>query len=162
ATGKNLFRHVRRTDAISEAQEAYSTPIPCEKDNHSEIILVGGDYVTAHDPNTGDELWRCAGLNDRHERFWRIVPSPVVAAGLVIACGPKRDPVLAIRDGGHGLVTESHMAWKSKEFSADCVTPLFYQNKLFVLDGDKQIMTCLEPTSGKKKWEGNVGVRDIF
>ncbi|HTL54652.1 MAG TPA: PQQ-binding-like beta-propeller repeat protein [Candidatus Limnocylindrales bacterium] len=162
ATGKNLWRHARRTDAISEAQEAYTTPIPCQKDNHSEIIVVGGDYITAHDPDKGDELWRCAGLNDRHEMFWRIVPSPVVAAGLIIACGPKRDPVLAIRDGGHGMVTATHMAWKSKEFSADCVTPLFYQNKLFVLDGDKQIMTCLEPTSGTKKWQGNLGVRDIF
>jgi len=162
ATGKNLWRQLRPSDAVSEAQEAYTTPIPCEKGDHCEIIVVGANYVTAHDPENGTELWRCAGLNDRHEMFWRIVPSPVVADGMTIACGPKRDPVLGIKDGGHGVVTDTHLAWKSKEFGADCVTPLFYQNKLFVLDGDRQIMTCVEPRTGQKSWQGNLGVRDIF
>ena len=162
ATGKNLWRQIRPSDAVSEAQEAYTTPIPCEHGSDPEIIVVGANYVTAHDAETGTELWRCAGLNDRHEMFWRIVPSPVVAAGMVIACGPKRDPVLGIRDGGHGLVTETQVAWKTKEFTADCVTPLFYQNKLFVLDGDRQIMTCVNPQTGKTLWQGNLGVHDIF
>jgi outer membrane protein assembly factor BamB len=162
ATGKNLWRQARPSDAVSEAQEAYTTPIPCENGNHSEIIVVGGNYVTAHDADTGTELWRCAGLNDRHEMFWRIVPSPVIAAGMIIACGPKRDPVLGIKDGGHGFVTDTHLAWRFKEFTADCVTPLFYQNKLFVLDGDRQMMTCLEPKTGQKLWQGNLGVHDIF
>jgi outer membrane protein assembly factor BamB len=161
-TGKNLWRQLRPNDAVSEAQEAYTTPIPCENGEHSEIILVGANYVTAHDTQTGAELWRCAGLNDRHEMFWRIVPSPVIAAGMIIACGPKRDPVLGIKDGGHGLVTDSHLAWKFKEFTADCVTPLFYQNQLFVLDGDRQMMTCLDPKTGEKKWQGNLGVHEIF
>lgn len=162
ANGKNLWRQLRPSDAVSEAQEAYTTPIPCQNGNEPEIILVGANYVTAHDAQTGTELWRCAGLNDRHEMFWRIVPSPVVAAGMVIACGPKRDPVLGIRDGGHGLVTDTHVAWKTKDFTADCVTPLFYQNKLFVLDGDRQIMTCVNPQTGQKLWQGGLGVHDIF
>ena len=53
-TGKNLWRQIRPTDAIVEAQEAYSTPIPCEnKRRATEIILVGGDYTTAHSAETG-------------------------------------------------------------------------------------------------------------
>jgi outer membrane protein assembly factor BamB len=81
---------------------------------------------------------------------------------MVIACGPKRDPVLGIRDGGKGLITETHLAWKFKEYPSDCVTPLFYQKKLFVLDGDRQMMTCLDAKSGEKKWHGPLGVREIF
>ena len=161
-TGKNLWRHVRPTDATSEAMEAYTTPIPCVGKNGTEILLVGGDYTTAHSPETGAELWRCGGLNDRHEKFWRIVPTPVVAAGMIIACGPKRDPVLGIKDGGKGLVTGTHIAWRFKEVPADCVTPLFYQKKLFILDGDRQTLVCLEPQSGEKQWQGNLGVREIF
>jgi outer membrane protein assembly factor BamB len=149
-TGKDLWRHVRPTDAADEAQEAYSTPVPCFGKQGTEILVVGGDYLTAHSPDTGAELWRCGGLNDRKEHYWRIVPSP------------KRDPVLAIQDGGKGLVTETHIAWRFKEFPSDCVTPLFYQQKLFVLDGDRQMMTCLEPQTGAKKWQGNLGVPEIF
>ena len=161
-TGKNLWRHVRPTDATREAQEAYSTPVPYTGKQGAEILIAGGDYVTAHSPDTGAELWRCGGLNDRKERFWRIVPTPVVADGMIIACGPKRDPVLAIKDGGRGLVTDTHIAWKFKEFPSDCVTPLVYRQRLFVLDGDRQMMTCLEPQTGAKKWQGNLGVREVF
>ena len=161
-TGKNLWRQLRPTDAISEAQESYATPIPVEGKNGGEIILVGGDYVTAHAAETGIELWRCGGLNDRHERFWRIVPSAVTAGGMIFACGPKRDPLLAIRDGGQGLVTQTHIAWRFKEFPTDCVTPLVYEQRLFVLDGDRQMMTCLDPQTGEKKWQGSLGVHEIF
>jgi outer membrane protein assembly factor BamB len=161
-TGKNLWRAVRTTDAFSEAQEAYTTPIPVEKGNDAEIIVVGANYVTAHNAQDGSEIWRCAGLNDKREAFWRIVPSPVTADGLVYACGPKRDPVLAIKDGGHGLVTATHTAWKFTEFPSDCATPLIYKKMLFVLDGDRQMMTCLQPQTGEKIWQGNLGVHEIF
>jgi outer membrane protein assembly factor BamB len=161
-TGKTVWRQVRPSDAISEAQEAYTTPIPVEGSHGSEIILVGGNYVTAHSAENGTELWRCGGLNVRGEAFWRVVPSPVAADGLIFACGPKRDPVLAIRDGGGGLVTDSNIAWKFKEFPSDCVTPLYYRDRLFVLDGDRQMLTCLEPKTGEKKWQGNLGVHEIF
>jgi len=161
-TGKNIWRHVRSTDAISEAQEAYTTPIPSETSKEPEIIVVGGNYITAHSVDDGTELWRCAGLNLRGEKYWRVVPSPVIADGLVIACGPKRDPVLAIKDGGLGAVTETHLAWKFTEFPSDCATPLFYGNRLFVLDGDRQVITCLQPQTGRKIWQGNLGVHEIF
>ncbi len=162
ATGKDLWRHVRTTDAFSEAQEAYTTPMPCETPSGLQIIVVGGNYVTAHDPGTGEEIWRCGGLNDKREPFWRIVPSPVIAGGLVIACGPKRDPVLAIEPDGRGLVTTTKTAWKFKEYPSDCVTPLDYEGKLFIFDGDRQVLSCLDPGTGEKKWQGKLSVHEIF
>jgi outer membrane protein assembly factor BamB len=162
ASGKTLWRQVRPTDAFSEAQEAYTTPIPSEGKAGAEIILVGGNYVTAHSPDSGAELWRCGGLNERRQAFWRIVPSAVAGDGMIFACGPKRDPVLAIKDGGKGVVTDTHIAWKFKEYPSDCVTPLFYRQHLFVLDGDHQVITCLEPQTGKALWQGELGVREIF
>jgi len=162
STGKTLWRHIRPTDALDESQEAYSTPIPCNGPGGVEILIAGANYVTAHAPDTGAEIWRCGGLNDRGRRSWRTVPSPVAGDGLVFACGPKRDPVIAIKDGGQGLITDTHLAWRFKEFPSDCVTPLLYRDKLFVLDGDRQMITCLEPRTGEKKWQGNLGVREIF
>ena len=37
----------------------------------------GADYLTAHNPATGAELWRCAGLNPKHSNVFRMVPSPL-------------------------------------------------------------------------------------
>ncbi len=161
-TGKEIWRCLRPTDALEEAQEAYSTPIPSVRRQGTEILVAGADYVTAHAFKTGEELWRCGGLNVRRENSWRLVPTPLVAGGMIIACGPRRDPVIAIKDGGDGLVTDTHIAWRYKEFASDCVTPLFFAFKVFVLDGDHQMMTCLDPQSGAPTWQGNLGVRDIF
>ncbi|MEO7298017.1 MAG: PQQ-binding-like beta-propeller repeat protein [Verrucomicrobiota bacterium] len=161
-TGKDLWRHIRKTEAKMESQESYATPIPFEGKNGTEIIVVGGNCATGHDPKTGQEIWRCDGLNAKDGPWMRIVPSAVTGAEMIFVCAPKKEPVFAIKTGGKGNITASHVAWNFQEFPSDCVTPLFYQDKLFVLDGDKQMMTCLEPKTGKKLWQGNLGLRDIF
>lgn len=162
-TGSNIWRQVRPTDAIRESQEAYSTPMPGECGGRSEIVVVGGDYVTGHDAATGEELWRGGGLrNFQHRPDSRLVPSPLLAGGLVFVCGAKRNPFLAFRDCGKGDVTTNGLAWSYSDYSTDCATPLFYQDKLFMLDGDRQMMVCFEPATGKVKWQQSLGVHEIF
>jgi len=162
ATGKDLWRHIRKTDAKKESSESYATPLPFEGKNGTEIILVGGNCTTGHDARTGAELWRCDGLNAKDGDWMRIVPTVVTGAGMIFASAPKREPVFAIKSGGKGNITSTHVAWTFDEFPSDCVTPLFYQDSLFVLDGDKQMITRLDPATGKKIWQGSLGVRDIF
>ena len=76
----------------------------------SRSSVTGGDVVTGHDPATGKELWRANGLNPSNDPYYRIVASPLMAGGLIIA--PTRNrPMLALRPGGRGDVTTSHKAW---------------------------------------------------
>jgi outer membrane protein assembly factor BamB len=162
-TGSNIWRHVRPTDAVAESQEAYSTPMPSECGGRTEIIVAGGDYVTGHDAETGEELWRGGGMrNFQHRPDSRLVPSPVLADGLVFVCGAKRNPFLAFHDCGKGDITTNGLAWSYVEYSTDCCTPLFYQEKLFMLDGDKQMMVCFDPTTGLVHWKQPLGVKEIF
>ncbi len=162
ATGKNLWRHIRPTDAIEESQESYATPVPFEFEGRKEILLVGGDYVTGHDPETGAELWRCGGLNPKKSHWGRTITSVSTSPGMIYACSAKREVMLAVKAGGKGLVTGTHVAWTYTENVPDVCTPLYYQGQLFVLDGDKQMMTCMDPRSGEIKWQGKLGVREIF
>ncbi|MGV3772042.1 MAG: PQQ-binding-like beta-propeller repeat protein [Verrucomicrobiales bacterium] len=159
-TGKDLWRQVRPTDAVKESMEAYTTPIPYEGATGTEIIVVGGDYATGHDPETGKELWRAGGLNPKKDPWWRIVPSPVPGGEFVFASAPKRDPVFAIKPGGKGDVTGSHVAWSFKEAPTDWSTPLYYKDKLFVLDGDRKVLTCLNPKNGEKIWSGDIPINE--
>ncbi len=163
-TGKTIWKHVRPTDALGESQEAYSTPIPTEQvKGHPEIVILGGDYVTGHDAKTGEELWRAGGINNVTQKSAsRVVPSPLMAEGLVFVSGPKRNPFLAYRDGGKGDITTNGLVWTYAEFPTDCVTPLYYQKNLYILDGDKQMMSCLEPKTGKILWKTNLGLREVF
>ncbi len=162
-TGSNIWRNVRPTDATQESQEAYSTPMPGECGERTEIIVAGGDYVTGHDAVTGQELWRGGGMrNFEHRGDARLVPSPVLADGLVFVCGAKRNPFLAFHDCGNGDITTNGLAWTSSDFTTDCATPLIYQNKMFMLDGDKRVLYCVELKTGKVNWQQPLGVHEIF
>lgn len=153
ATGKELWRSERPTDARMESREAYSTPVPYEHDGKKQILIAGGDYLTGHDPENGKELWRWGTWNPNHnEVWWRLVPSPVAGAGVVLACAPKRAPVYAAKLGESG---KPPLAWQSAEKSdttSDVPTPLFYEGKFFVLSDVKKALTCVDPATGNPIW----------
>lgn len=162
-TGKTIWRFVRKTDASGESQEAYTTPMPSECPKGLEIVMAGGDYVTGNDAKTGAELWRGGGLrNFRHLSDARLVPTPLIADGMVIVSGAKRNPMLAFHDCGAGDVTSSELAWTYKDYPTDCVTPLFYQGKVYELDGDRQMMVCMDARTGKVFWQHPLGNREIY
>jgi outer membrane protein assembly factor BamB len=146
ATGKNKWRVERPTDAIRESPDAYTTPTPVRVGGKLEIVVTGGDVVTAHDPETGAELWRARGLNPDNNPYYRIVASPVVVGDLVIA--PTRvKPLLALRAGGKGDVTTSHKAW-STDHGPDVPTPATDGTYVYVVN-DKGLVTVFEARTGK-------------
>ena len=123
-TGKRVWKQVRPTDAIQESPDAYTTPVVATADGKDQIIISGADYVTGHDPGTGAELWRSAGMNPDGMGDFRNIGSPVVADGIVYATSRKK-PVLALRAGGSGDVTKSHLLWKWENDGAPDVRPPF-------------------------------------
>jgi outer membrane protein assembly factor BamB len=161
-SGRVLWQHERQTDAREEAMEAYTTPLPVHGLQGMELIVVGADCVTAHRPADGRELWRYAGLNRRRNPGGRIVPSPVAGAGLIFVMGPKREQLVALHANQTGQVDDEAFAWRTEQNIPDVPTPLFYEGRLFVLDGDRQTLTCFEPGDGRQLWQSRMGVREIF
>ena len=82
----------------------------------TEIVISGGDCVTGHDPATGKELWRANGLNPDNDPFHRIVGSPVIFADIIYAPS-KYKPLLALKAGGRGDVTTSHLLWSTQQWT---------------------------------------------
>jgi outer membrane protein assembly factor BamB len=62
ATGTNVWRHIRPTDALSEAFEAYTTPLPLATPGGVQLIVVGGNYVTGHASSDGSNCGVAAAL----------------------------------------------------------------------------------------------------
>ena len=156
ADGKILWTQRRMTDALDESQESYTTPVPRTTTGGEEILVMGADYVTGHDAETGKELWRWKGYNPDKSAVYRIVPSPVACAGLVVVCASKRAPVYAFRPGG-GKKNPS-LAWKlGDDCSSDVCTPLVYQGRLYVLNGEKKVLNCIDPAAGKVQWTASLG-----
>ena len=151
ATGKTLWRQTRPTDAVMESHEAYSTPIPFEYQGRKTILLLGGNYLTAHDAETGREVWRSPSLNPRRASNWRQVSSPVAGNGVVLACQPQTGNfVNALKPGGDAQ-PEATILWQSdqhREVSSDVPTPLFYDGNFFVLSDVRKSLTRVEPATG--------------
>jgi outer membrane protein assembly factor BamB len=179
ATGKELWKVLRPAEARQESLEAFTTPTPHKHGSRTELIIAGGDCLTGHDPATGKELWRWGTWNPTHIGHWRLVPSPTAGNGVALVCGPKNAPIYAVKLGLNGtLASEKDLAWQSfvqstesdgktarplenKELSSDVASPLFYDGRFYVLNGDKKKLICVEP-SGKVVWTGDLKGKTLF
>lgn len=150
-SGKELWRQERPTDALAESPDAYTTPALLQHDSQSQIVITGGDYVTGHDPESGTEIWRAGGLNPQKRRNYRIVASPMVVDGIVYA-PTRRKPLLALRAGGKGDVSTSHLAWKwAGEAATDVPTPVCDGKHFYMVD-DRGRVICLDAKTGEVVW----------
>ena len=146
-TGKVNWHQERPTDAQRESPDAYTTPVLLEHGGKTRIIISGGDYVTGHDPGTGKEIWRAAGLNPLNRPNYRIVGTPIINGDLIYA-PTRQKPLLALRVGGTGDISESHLVWKYEGSGApDVPSPICDGTYLYLVD-DRGMVTCLNPKTG--------------
>ena len=144
-SGKTLWKVDRPTNAIKESPDSYTTPALLRYGKVTEIVITGGDCVTGHDPATGKELWRANGLNPENNPYYRIVASPIVFNDIIYA--PTRvKPLLALKAGGRGDITSSHVLWSTVN-GPDVPTPVT-DGKYFYIVNDRGIMWCLDAKTG--------------
>jgi outer membrane protein assembly factor BamB len=146
ATGTTRWRVERPNTAPQESPDAYTTPTVARVSGRAEIVVTGADVVTGHDPATGKELWRAGGLNPTGDPYYRLVASPLALGDLVIVPSRVR-PMLGLRAGGKGDVTETGRVW-SFDQGPDVPTPASDGEYLYVVT-DKGIVWCLDPRTGK-------------
>ena len=153
STGKTVWQHNRSSLAQKESLESFGTIIPHNK----QLLVAGGDVLTAHDPKNGKELWRWGTWNPSHkEQWWRLVPSPVFGGGVILVCAPKKAPIFAVKTGLNGKVLGNEgLLWSTqdqKDLTSDVPTPLFYDGDFFVLSDLRKKISRVNPKSGSVKW----------
>jgi outer membrane protein assembly factor BamB len=144
-TGKTVWKVDRPTNAIRESPDSYTTPALLRVGKSTEIVITGGDCATGHDIATGKELWRANGLNPDNNQNYRIVASPIVFNDIIYA--PTRvKPLLALKAGGRGDITTSHLLWSTVN-GPDVPTPVT-DGKYFYIVRDNGVMWCLDAKTG--------------
>jgi outer membrane protein assembly factor BamB len=167
AKGAVLWRVERPTDAVGESPDAYTTPVVLEHGGQTQIVISGGDYITGHDPTTGKELWRAGGLNPGKEWNYRVIGSPIAINGMIYATS-RRNPVLALRAGGTGDISRSHLAWKWEGAGAPDVPSAVSDGRYFYMADDRGRVTCLDAKTGETLWgpkrtgQGNVSASPVL
>ena len=146
ATGRRLWRTTR------DASVGWGTPIAVRVGDRDEIIVNGQGRVQAYDPATGRELWSCRGTT------MEVIPTPVVGYGMVYCASGRAGPTLAIRPGGSGDVTRTHLVWTTPRGSPFVPSPILVGEHLYTVNDMASIVTSVEATSGKLVWQGRLGV----
>lgn len=170
ATGKEIYKHIRPSEAQMESLESFATPLPISVKGREELVIVGGDVITGHNPDDGKELWRWGTWNKGHkEKWWRLVPSPVYGDGVFLACAPKNKPVYAVKSGLNGTHEgKEALAWvseptKESPVTTDVATPLYYQGRFYIVDHQRtRALSCIDPATGKVIYSENLGSREKF
>jgi outer membrane protein assembly factor BamB len=145
-TGRELWKTPRRESV------GWGTPIAIHAGSRDEIIVSGEYAVRAYDPQTGRELWSAGG------NLMEVTPTPAVGHGLVFCSSGRAGPTLAIRPGGSGDVTKTHIAWETPRGSPFIPSPLVYGDYLYLVNDMTSIATCLDAKTGKSVWQGRLGM----
>jgi len=158
AFDKSSGRRVWRTSRASYG--CWTTPVLVRAKvgakDRTELIVNGTSskvpeerLVIAYDPDHGRELWRVRGTTEL------VTPTTLVGDGLVYSTSGRNGPILAIRPGGSGDVTDSHVAWKLDRGGPYIPTGIVYGQRLYVLN-DAGVVTCYDPAGGEVIWKGRL------
>ncbi len=146
-TGKLVWKSDRKKAMT------WCTPVVIRAGDRDELIFAGGETVKGYEPTTGKELWSLGGPT--HE----VIPAIVVGDGLIYSASGRNGPTIALRPGGSGDVTETHLAWRAVRGGPHVPSPILVSDRLFTAN-DTGIATCFDATTGKLVWQDRI--RDRF
>jgi hypothetical protein len=137
-TGAELWRYVPEVNLRS-----FSTPVLAQHEGRDLLILTGSRHTAALEPASGKLIWSVRGPSEK------FVCTPSVGHGMVFSfAGSPDKKSLAVRLGGQGDVTETHVAWRSERGMPYVPSPLLLGDYLHVVN-DLGVYSCIEPVSGE-------------
>ena len=144
-TGKEKWKADR-----GKGKSSYSTPLVVTGPNGPEVIVNSSERVDAYNPRTGELLWYTGGTN----RF--PVPSPLFHDGVIyMSRGYRSSPYMAIRPGGKGDVSKSHVIWENAT-GGPYISSLVYDSGLIYMATDVGAVTVVDAKDGSRVWQQRI------
>jgi outer membrane protein assembly factor BamB len=145
-TGKEAWK----VDGVSKC---WASPMLVDAPGRKELVMAipnGGKERTAKikafDPKTGKELWYCDGPPDSY-----LCSSVVSHDDVIYAIGARKNTTIAVRAGGKGNVTDSHILWTAKKGS-NVTSPVYLDGYLYFFH-EKGKAVCLDAKTGETVFE---------
>ena len=145
-TGKTIWETPRGETV------GWGTAIVINTGERDELVVSSQRLVAAYDPDSGKELWTVRGMT------FEVIPTPVVGHGLVFASSGRAGPTLAIKPGGSGDVTATHVAWSSPKGSPFVPSGIVVGDLLYLINDMQSILTVHEAATGTLVYQNRLGV----
>jgi outer membrane protein assembly factor BamB len=155
-TGETVWKKDRNIDYKTnngDLKKAFGTPAIRTIDGQAQLISSAATATLAYDPKTGAELWKVyhGGMN--------VSAPPLHGRGKIFLCtGDGGLRLLAVRAGGHGDVTSTHLEWKAKNQIKvpSRSSPVLVDDLLYMVNNDG-FVSCLEARTGELVWQQRLG-----
>ncbi len=136
---------VKWTGRRGESRVGHVTPILVDGEN--QLVSAGGDRVQGFDARTGQQIWSIYSQGEG------VTPSPAIGDGMIFTSSGFEEPTIrAIRLGGRGDITKSHIAWEQKKGVPVLASPLLVAPYLYTISRDN-ILFCIEEATGDLVWQ---------
>lgn len=146
-TGANRWKADRPGRWLS-----WSSPQLIAAGDRKELILSGSEQLDGYDPRTGEFLWKVRGFSRE------CVPTPVVGDGFLIAVSGPNGIHRAVKPGGRGDVTETHVLWTNERGTSFVPSAILVGDRYYDAD-DKGILTCYDAKTGEIAWRKRLSGR---
>lgn len=148
-TGDIAWKRRRSIDA--NISHSFGTATIATVAGKSQVIAPGPNHLAAYDLESGKELWQVRAPG------WSVVPQPALGPGLVIYNHDYDNPeLIAVRLGGEGDVTDTHIAWRLKRGAPSTPSPLLVGEHLFFVS-DNGLASCVNVHNGERYWMERLG-----
>jgi outer membrane protein assembly factor BamB len=146
AVDKRTGKQQWKTDR-GRGRSSYTTPFVMNAPSGPELIVNSSERVDAYDPRTGAFLWHVGGPNQFP------IPVPTFHDGIMyLSRGYRSGPYMAIRPGGKGDISSSHVVWQVNT-GAPYISSLVYDGGLLYMANDVGAITVVDAANGQKVWQ---------
>ena len=129
-----------------DGRTSHSTPLVVRGPEGAELVVNSSERIDAYDPETGTLLWFTG------EPRQTPIPSAVFHDGRIyLSRGYRNSDYMAIRPGGRGDVTTTHVEWRTPS-GASYVPSLVYYDGLLYMTNEVGVMTCADARTGERVW----------
>jgi len=161
ATGKEVWKIERQSDAEGESREAYASPCLWQTAKETTLVILGCDYTTGHSLKDGSEIWRLGDLNPKegYSKALRIIATPVPTPDLLVVPTARGGLVVALKPGPRGLLKagSSFEQWRIAKGSPDVPSPLVHDGLVY-LQRENGLLLCLDAQTGKTLYQERLHV----
>jgi outer membrane protein assembly factor BamB len=147
ATGKEVWRY--GDEGISST---WGTPVLVDcAEGRTDLVLAVPYKIIGLDPDNGKLRWQCDGLSSDS-----ICSSVITHDGVVYAAetGPRGGGTMAVRAGGEGDATKTHVLWRGRDRSR-IATPVYDDGRLYWVSG--RTASCIDAGTGKLIYQEKLG-----
>ena len=144
-TGRQRWKADRGSGRAS-----YSTPLVVPGPRGDELLVNSSERIDGYDAATGALLWHADAPRQSP------IPSAVFHDGLVyMTRGYRNSPFLALRPGGRGDVTASHVVWRAPGGGSYAASLVAYDGLLYMTN-DVGVLTCADMKTGQRVWQARL------